>query len=165
MCTLCRLMLLQTKGHVAQLEMYRNGEQWRNHTRIHLHVHLLLQLKDRFLSIHSCSTSYKWSEKYVKRLLDGNNILPTQCTDFDLHITKHSIGSEHVYCTQYPMQYPQFFRCSFQLLQSIFQRKLYVLLQKYFFLECFFFLFGSFVHLFYFLLQFLWISSHQIINR
>lgn len=93
------------------------------------------------MSIHSCSTSYKWSEKYVKRLLDGNNILPTQCTDFDLHITKHSIGSEHVYCTQYPMQYPQFFRCSFQLLQSIFQRKLYVLLQKYFFLECFFFFF------------------------
>ena len=28
-----------------------------------------------------------------------------------------------------------------------------------------FFLFFSFIHLFYFLLQFLWISSHQIINR
>ena len=40
------------------------------------------------------------------------------------------------------MQYPQFFRCSFQLLQSIFQRKLNVLLQKYFFLECFFFFFS-----------------------
>ena len=52
------------------------------------------------------------------------------------------MGSEHVYCTQYPMQYPPFFRCSFQLLQSIFQRKLHVLLQKYFFLECFFFFFA-----------------------
>ena len=52
------------------------------------------------------------------------------------------MGSEHVYCTQYPVQYLQFFRCSFQLLQIIFQRKLYVLLQKYFFLECFFFFFS-----------------------
>lgn len=56
-------------------------------------------------------------------------------------------GSEHVYCTQYPMQYLQFFRCSFQLLQSIFQRKLHVSLQKYFFLECFFFFFFAVLYI------------------
>ena len=129
------------KGYVAQLEMHRNGEQRRTHTRIHLHVHLLLQLKDRFSSIHSCSTSYKWSEKYVKRLLDAN-ILPTQCTDFDQHITKHSMGSEHVCCTQYPMQYPQFFRCFFSTVTKYISKKVAFIIAKMLFFNVIFFFFA-----------------------
>ena len=48
------------------------------------------------------------------------------------------MGSEHVYCTQHPMHYRQFFRCSFQLLQSIFQRRLQYYCKNTFFLNVFF---------------------------
>ena len=49
------------------------------------------------------------------------------------------MGSEHVYCTQYPMHYRQFFRFFFfQQLQSIFQRRLQYYCKNTFFLNVFF---------------------------
>ena len=92
-----------------------------------------------------------------------SNVCWMETISYLLNVGK--MGSEHVYCTQYPMHYRQFFRCSFQLLQSIFQSRLQYYCKNTFLLNVFFFFFCSFTRLFYFLLQFLWISSHQIINR
>ena len=65
-----------------------------------------------------------------------SNVCWMETISYLLNVGK--MGSEHVYCTQHPMHYRQFFRCSFQLLQSIFQRRLQYYCKNTFFLNVFF---------------------------
>ena len=65
-----------------------------------------------------------------------SNVCWMETISYLLNVGK--MGSEHVYCTQHPMHYRQFFRCSSQLLQSIFQRRLQYYCKNTFFLNVFF---------------------------